>query len=113
MDGANIHGFTETMEKFNPQPPTLDTNSVQLPSGGMEELQQMVTQGVVPAFQKLGDYIADAQQGFQAYKDISNQAARLYLGHDANGAAAVTASVEHDSPVLRSPAQHVPVFGGK
>jgi hypothetical protein len=107
-----IDGLTEAMEQFNPQPPTLDTSGVQVASGGMEEFQQLVTQ-IKAAFTKLGDYIADAQQGFQTYKDISTGAARLYLAHNDSAAIALAKTTEVDAPVLRGPTQHVLPFGGK
>ncbi|WP_163508154.1 hypothetical protein [Fodinicola acaciae] len=106
-----ISGLTEAMEQFNPQPPTMDTSGVQLPSGGMEEFQQMIQQ-VKQAFTKLGDYVSDAQKGFQAYKDISQGAARLYLAHNDRAAIALANTSKVDSPVLRGPTQHVVPFGG-
>jgi hypothetical protein len=112
MAATNIDGYTESMESFNPQPPTLDTSNISVPSGGMAEFQQMVQQGIVPAFQKLGDYFQDAQKGFQAYTGIAHEAAGLYLSHNDRAAAALTKTVDVDSPVLRGPTQHVKVFGG-
>jgi hypothetical protein len=78
----------------------------------MEEFQQMVKQGIVPAFQKLGDYFQDAQRGFQAYTNIAHEAATLYLSHNDRAAAALAKTADVDSPVLRGPTQHVKVFGG-
>lgn len=107
-----IDGLTEAMEQFNPTPPTLDTSGVQVASGGMEEFQQLVKQ-VTNAFTKLGDYFADAQQGFQTYKNISTGAAKLYLAHDDSSAIGLAKTSEVDHPALRAANQHVVPFGGK
>ncbi|GAA1722295.1 hypothetical protein [Fodinicola feengrottensis] len=110
-DGSgNIDGYTDAMESFSPQPPPA-AQAAQVTGTGMAELQTYAT-ACNQAFQKVTQYVTQAQHGFAAYKSIASSAAGAYLHHDSTSAAGITNSVFQDSPVLRGPG-NVPLVGGK